>query len=261
MSRFQAHTGIASIKKMSYIDYVSHITFRLIKPHTPIIPLGFERFALGMKLGLLFRAIFRFETFNTRLPRHNQAMKHRLRPIINIPKMSTFAIGALVNRGVRQMSTHEVFVNVGVWHGFTLLAGMADNDNRVCIGVDNFSQYGGPKESFDERFEEHRSSNHHFYEMDYADYFSEVHRESIGFYIYDGVHNYEEQLRGLRTAEPYFSERCIVLIDDINYPDVRQAVADFLATSPHTYRAFSETTFCNSHPTFWNGIMILQRTG
>jgi hypothetical protein len=261
VSNFQAQPGIVETKKMNCIDYVSRITFRLIKPHTPIATLGFAKGICGLRPGLLFRAFCLFETFNTRLPRNYQTMKRRLQSIIHIPRMSTFAIGAVINRGVRQMRAGQVFVNVGVWHGFTLLAGMVDNDSRVCIGVDNFSQYGGPKELFNERFVKYRSNRHHFYEMDYVDYFSDVHREPIGFYIYDGEHNYEEQLRGLRIAEPYFSDGCIVLIDDTNYPDVRQAVADFLAASLNTYRTFSETTFCNSHPTFWNGITILQKAG
>lgn len=246
---------------MNYIDYCSAIRFRLIKPHTPVIPLGFERFIRKLKLGSMFRAFFIFELFNTRLPRSQQTMTSRLRSLIGVPKMSTFAIGALINQGVRQMARGQVFVNVGVWHGFTLLAGMIDNTGQTCIGIDNFSQYGGPKESFNERFGAYKSDNHYFYEMDYADYFSTIHRESIGFYIYDGIHNYEEQLRGLQTAEPYFSDDCIILVDDTNYADVRQSITDFIAGSPNNYRIFTETTFCNSHPTFWNGITILQKMG
>ena len=46
--------------------------------------------------------------------------------------MSTFAIGAIINRAVRQLPGGQAYLNVGVWNGFTLLAGMADKEvNRL----------------------------------------------------------------------------------------------------------------------------------
>lgn len=47
--------------------------------------------------------------------------------------MSTFAIGAIINRAVRQMPSNTGYVNVGRWHGFTLLAGMLGNAKKRCI--------------------------------------------------------------------------------------------------------------------------------
>jgi hypothetical protein len=201
-----------------------------------------------------------FEIFNTRLPIRENSIKQRLRKVCFVPKMSSFSIAAMINQAVRQMRPDHVFVNIGVWHGFTLLAGMADNLDKVCIGVDNFCDYGSPRGDFYDNFNYHRSSKHHFYEMDYIDYFTDVHKRPIGVYIYDGNHSYNHQLGGLQVAEPYFSDDCIILIDDANYEATRKATRNFIRGSSNNYEIiFDETTYSNSHPTFWNGFTILQR--
>lgn len=87
-------------------------------------------------------------------------MKGRLSPLCNVPKMSTFAIGAMINRGVSFMPDNTCFINVGVWNGFTFFCGVKDNPQKKCIGVDNFSQFGEPKDQFLKRFEDYRKSNH-----------------------------------------------------------------------------------------------------
>jgi hypothetical protein len=98
--------------------------------------------------------------------------------------------------------------------------------------------------------------------MDYKEYFATVHREKIGLYLYDGDHCYEEQLRGLQIAEPFFSERCVILIDDTNREAPRQATLDFIRTSAYQYRIVLDQPTCIAdHPTFWDGLMVVQRCG
>ena len=121
-------------------------------------------------------------------------MVENLKELLEIFRMSTFAIAALINKGVSEMQGKYCFLNIGVWHGFSFLAGMKKNDTKKCIGVDSFSQFGGSKNEFSNRFNKYKSSNHHFYDMDYKDYLMNVHSGKIGYYIYDGDHDYENQL-------------------------------------------------------------------
>ena len=87
-----------------------------------------------------------------------------------------------------------------------------------------------------------------------------MHTGKIGFYIYDGDHDYDNQLNGLRLAEPFFSQNCIIFVDDTNEEEPRQATLDFIGKSPHQYQILlSEGTLFNGHPTLWNGIMVLER--
>lgn len=238
---------------MTLYDYIRRIAFRFVQPDTRVLPVGFDQVSQRLKLGVWF------EILNTRLPEHNREMQDRLKEICFIPKMSTYAVGAIINHAVQQMKPGHTFVNIGVWRGFTLLSGMVGNETKCCVGVDNFSEYGGPKDEFFGQFRKYRSRNHQFYEMDYIDYFRCYDGAPIGVFIYDGNHSYENQRRALELAEPYFSDDCIILIDDINYDEVHQATCDFVKHSKQRYHTlFHQETYCNSHPTFWNGITVMQ---
>jgi len=198
----------------------------------------------------------------TRLPAARWRLRRLLRPLCLMPRMSTFAIAAVINRAVSLMPEGAAFVNVGVWNGFTFLAGMAGNPERRCVGVDDFSEFGGPRQPFLARFERRRSPSHAFYEMDYTDYFAKRHEGPIGVYLYDGEHGYDNQLRGLATAERFFAPGCVIIVDDTNLPDPRRATLDFMAARPGAYRVLLDrTTAGNGHPTFWNGLLVLQRAG
>ncbi len=200
------------------------------------------------------------ERYNTVLPDEARPTERVLHDLRMIPRMSTFAIAAIVNRGVSHMPDDQAFVTVGIWHGFLLLASMINHPEKICIGIDDFSEFGGPREAFAERFSRFRGPKHRFYDMDYRAYFASVHRGPIGFYLYDAAHDYEDQLLGLRIAEPFFAKGCLVLVDDTNALAPRRATLDFLATSRHRYEMILDrTTAQNRHPTFWNGIMLFER--
>lgn len=238
---------------MNFNEYVNSIGFKFYKPH-----IGFKGIAK------LFKATEKInlplEISNTTLGEDEAGMRQKLRPLCSIPRMSSFAIGAAINRAVSSLKEGTCFVNVGVWNGFTYLSGLMGNPGKKCVGVDNFSQFGGPKKEFLNRFEKYKSPNHSFYDMDYEDYFINVHKDPIGFYIYDGEHGYKNQLRGLQIAEPFFSDNCIILVDDTNLETPREATLDFIKQSSNKYEILlDEKTAYNGHPTFWNGVIILRK--
>jgi hypothetical protein len=239
---------------MTYAEFVKNISFRFINPATKQ-PLGVGTLKRALpKIGLSL------DVFNTILPERDHEFKSRLKTVCKIPRMSTFAVGAIINRGVAEMNPEETFVNVGVWNGFTFLSGVAHNPDKKSIGVDNFSQFGGPREAFLQRFNALKSAHHQFYDMDYLEYFKREHKAKIGFYIYDGDHKYEDQLKGLQVAEPYFSENCLILVDDTNWEQPRQATYDFIKGSAHQYQVLLDVkTYRNGHITYHNGVILFQR--
>jgi hypothetical protein len=248
----------ASLKPPTATDYASFatgFTFRFVRPHDPVTRWWVRAAAWCQQAGVAF------DLLNTRFPSGSPKEKAAIKPLCRVPRMSTPAIGALINRGVAGMAPGEAFVNVGVWNGFTFLSGVSGNSCKLCIGVDNFSQFGGPRNTFLARFERFKSPNHRFYDMDYREYFATVHRESIGFYVYDGEHSYQNQLDGLRIAEPFFGPNCLVLVDDTNDQEPRQATLDFICESSSRYKTVHDvTTRENQHPTWWNGVMLFRRT-
>jgi hypothetical protein len=238
---------------MNYTDYIKGVSFKFMGPKN-----YFKGFSLT---GKFFNKLnISLEVLNTSLPENKREMFKNLKELLEIPRMSTFAIGALIHKGVFEMQEKHCFLNIGVWHGFSFLSGLKGNETKKCIGVDNFSQFGGPRDQFINRFDKYKSVNHHFYDIDYKDYFLKIHSAEIGFYIYDGDHDYENQFDGLKTAEPFFAKNCIILIDDTNDDEPRTATLDFIKESSHHYEILlDETTLFNKHPTFWNGIMIFEK--
>ncbi|ODT63133.1 hypothetical protein ABS71_14725 [bacterium SCN 62-11] len=228
------------------VETVEHfalgITFDWLQPDEPIPT------ELSDRVGTLW------ERQNTRFPCDQEAILERFSRLDGVPRMSTLAIAALLQRVVAQMPEDQIFVNVGVWHGFTYLASLLDNEAKHCVGVDDFSQFGGPEQQFRARFERLRGPRHYFYSMDYQDYFRDIHQGKLGAYLYDGDHSYEHQLRGLQIAEPHFAPGCIVLVDDTNWDGARQASLDFVAQSARRYELiFDVRTAPNLAPSYWNG--------
>lgn len=224
------------------------------------------RFALarrsGEPLSLLEVMGAPFDAVNTDLGpgEADRATRRALRGLLGMPRMSTMAIAAVINRAVTAMPAGQAFVNVGVWNGYTLLAGMAGNPEADCVGIDDFSQFGGPREEFLHRFEGARSQRHAFFEMDYRDYFAGVHDRPIGVYLYDGEHSYDNQLRGLVAAEPFFADGCVLVVDDTNLEEPRQATLDFMARHEDRYEILADVrTGDVRHPTFWNGLLVLRK--
>ena len=241
---------------MTLEEFARGIGFRWIQPD---VPLNRVQASLRARLD---RTAVPLDLLITRLPERGAQLRRLLGPVCRIPRMSTFAVASIINRAVAQMPESHAFVNVGVWNGFTFLSGLAGNADRACIGIDNFSEFGGPKDAFLARFERMKGGRHLFHEMDYQEYFARRHDVAIGVYLYDGEHSYDNQRKGLEAAERFFAKDCVVLVDDTNAEDPRRATYDFLAARPGRFRVLLDRrTAANGHPTFWNGLIVFQGVG
>ncbi len=237
---------------MEYAEFVNGIDFTLLQPELPM-----DRFVAALSWNYPTSIL---EMMNTHIPGKDKARTRELSQLLDMPRMSTLAIASALDRAVASMPPETCFVNVGVWHGFTLFSAMANNPDKRCIGIDNFSEFGGPRAAFLQSFERKRSVNHSFYDLDYREYFKEKHTGKIGVYLYDGEHSYANQLEGLRVAEPFFADGCFVFVDDTNCEDPRRATLDFVAGSSSSYEIVFDAKTCqNCHPTFWNGLMVLRQ--
>ncbi len=227
------------------MKFINGITFRSLSPLDPHVALQEPQ-----KTALEF--------YNTALP-EDGAIAESIISIWDTPKMSTFAIGAIINKIVSLLPNGSCYLNVGVWNGFSFLAGMVGNPDKICIGVDNFSEFGGPREEFLARFTRRKSETHQFFNMSYDEYLK-THIHPVGLYFYDGNHSYRNQLEGLELAEPFLTRNSFILIDDVNWPDPYRATMDFLAKRPGRYQiVMDRRTAISTHPTFWNGLLILRK--
>ncbi|MFN0052599.1 MAG: hypothetical protein ACKV0T_10430 [Planctomycetales bacterium] len=239
---------------MEYADYVQQISFRLFQPAAPR-PQGFRtlnRLARGVGIHL--------EMWMTNLPEGQEEMQERLKKVCRVRHRSTFAIGAIINRGVAELSGSEAFLSLGVDRGFPLFAGMAGHRDRVCIGVDPLGRRPATREAFLMRFGRWKSPRHEFHERPFREYFQEVHQGAVGLLACQGLETWEDQHDALRLAEPFVRVGGHILVNESNRPEIRRGVQEFLAASLYEYHPVLDVrTPHNRHPTYWNGLMLLRR--
>jgi len=183
--------------------------------------------------------------------------KEELKVMQYVNGMSTAANCYLINEICRELTKDEIYVNIGVWKGMTLIAGYI---NTICkiIGVDNFSQFGGPKKEFEKNYNKYKRDNSEFYEQDYVNFFNKYNRY-IDFYFYDGEHSYEIQYQAIELVIPFLKTGSLIMIDDTNGNNPRSGTLNALYDNDRQYDIWlDQRTAHNCHPTYWNGIIILE---
>lgn len=169
-----------------------------------------------------------------------------------------------------------VYLEIGVFKGLTLLSNSFSNKNTKCYGIDNFSLFDDNLQNMsfvlnkkNELFLNNCFIINSDYEKALLNLNSYIPNTNIGVFFIDGAHDYRTQLVSLLHIKPYLNDDSIIIIDDANYPHVRQATNDFLRS--HTEFALLFEAYTKSHPFnmsnndfinlakdgWWNGINII----
>jgi len=200
-----------------------------------------------------------------------------IRQLCSIDTMSKISIGFLINQICKNLKSGGVYLNIGVWRGFSMFAGMLNTKCEV-YGVDNFSfDYADGNSSLNNREEEKKAreyfnknfnkfknrEKHFFFDMDYKNFFQawESRKKNIDFYYYDGEHSYKNQYDNLIIAKDFFKKGTIILIDDYNEAYVQQATLDFVSKFNFSFGILKEIKTANKyiHPSFANGIVLIEK--
>ena len=188
-------------------------------------------------------------------------------------------VGALQRFGRHFAAVSEaVYLEIGVFQGLTLLATAHANPRLTCLGIDDFSLFnesGENKKIVENRMSSLGLENVHILDMDFEDGLTRLQQElpgndRVGVYFVDGAHDYRSQLISLLLIKPYLRDDAVILVDDANYPHIRQAIHDFLKSEPD-FRLLCEA-YTPAHPAnlsaqadqqaregWWNGVNILIR--
>jgi hypothetical protein len=186
-------------------------------------------------------------------------------------------IGSLQRLAALLVPEESCYLEIGVFQGLTLLSVAASRPELECIGVDNFSQFdadGRNRVIVEDRRRRLRVTNARLVDADYEVAFEEallgLGKKRLGLYFVDGPHDYRAQRMCLDLALPYLATDAIIVVDDANYPHVRQANHDFLRTQADFRLIFEAYTRC--HPSnmsspeaqrnaqgWWNGVHVLIR--
>lgn len=189
-----------------------------------------------------------------------------------IAGMTTPSILQLLNVAVSQLEEDEVYLEIGSFHGATLIGAALGNESFRCIGVDDFSEFdltGQNRQILNSHIAAIGRRNMEAIESDFIDFFRErifqvlKPNEKIGVYLYDGAHDYRSQLLGLLLAEPFLSDYALIVVDDAGAFQVHQANCDFLPLRPtrkQLFRLLPTVPLRDDgvgQPSWWNGIDLI----
>lgn len=182
-------------------------------------------------------------------------------------------LGLIQRLAAHICSPEKAYLEIGVFQGMTLShAAVSLPENALAFGIDNFSLFDKQNKNRDiiaGLLRENHISNARLIDEDFekaltgiSDFIS----SPVGVYLVDGPHDYRSQLVCLLLAKNILSDGSVILVDDSNYPHVRQANYDFLASHEEYTLLFETYTQC--HPDnqedmstatsgWWNGINVI----
>ena len=176
----------------------------------------------------------------------------------------------------QNLKGNNIYLEIGVFRGKTLLTNAVSNPHVRCVGIDNFSLFNESKtnkEIVEKKIKELNLKNVELLDMDYEFALDNLNKflkkdEKVGVFFIDGPHDYRSQLIPLLKIEKYLANKSIIIIDDANYAHVRQATKDFL-TINNSFKllceAYTETHVANLEEIkkqnvldgWWNGVNII----
>lgn len=141
------------------------------------------------------------------------------------------------------------YLEVGTWMGSTLCSAIHGNKVRA-LAIDNWSQFGGPVAQFLTNLSRFKAADAQvsFLEDDYRNVsFGTLGKFNV--YLFDGPHTLQDHRDGLALALPALDNRCVLIVDDWNWPQVRQGTMASIKEAGVTidYMAEIRTTLDDTH--------------
>jgi predicted O-methyltransferase YrrM len=166
---------------------------------------------------------------------------------------------ALLHHAARCLDPGEAYVEIGVFHGASLIAAMLDNDHARFVGIDTFTFRDATLKQVEEALERFGLPRP---ELLVGDAFELVPGGAlagipVGVWYYDAAHDYRSQLEGLCIAEPWLRPGALMIVDDTDWTDVERALHDYLAQQPRARRLLTLDGKSRGAPQWWEGMQIL----
>jgi len=201
-----------------------------------------------------------FEDF----PRSTHPIDRRFGPIVQqIENLTSENVLALLNLAAACLAPGESYVEVGVFHGASLIAAMLGNGDRRFVAIDGFEFRDASRDKVERNL---ASFGLQLPELLVGDVFELVPGgalagSSVGVWYYDASHAYEAQLEGLRIAEPWLVAGALMILDDTDWPEVERALEDYLASQPRARRLLTIDGKSRGFPHWWEGVQVLRWEG
>ena len=166
---------------------------------------------------------------------------------------------ALLNAAASLLEGDEVYVELGTFHGASLIAALLGNEARG-IGVDRFGFRDATRERAEANLARYGVGDRaEILEGDAFDLLrgGALDGRTVGVYYYDAAHDYESHIQGLRLAEPHLAERALLIVDDSDWEQVGRATRDYLATQPRARLLLAVEGSSRGMPWWWEGMHVI----
>ena len=168
--------------------------------------------------------------------------------------MSGLKFRLLVSEFAASMPEGLAYLELGIYQGLTPLTVARRNPGMRVVGIDDFSQFdieGKNLSRINAAVEALDIRNFEFFDEDFESFLISDPADlkgKVGVYFFDASHDYRSQILALMHAPSWLAEGGIIIVDDCNYPHVRQATVDFLHTHPD-YKLLCEF-YTGKHPLY-----------
>ena len=166
---------------------------------------------------------------------------------------------ALINLAASCLEEREAYVEIGVYHGASLVSAMLGNEGKRFAGVDSFGFRDASLEKVEANLARYGLE---VPEIVVGDAFELVPSGAlgetrVGVWYYDAAHSFEAQVQGLRIAEPLLVPGALVIVDDTDWEDVERAMDAYLAEQPRARRVLTIEGKRRGAPQWWEGMQVL----
>jgi hypothetical protein len=153
------------------------------------------------------------------------------------------------------------YLEIGTWKGSSVCSAMCGNFGSVLC-VDNWSEFGGPKDEFLSNFEKYKGNNNARYIESDCFKLDVSNIGKFNIYMYDGNHSYNSHYKSLTYFIDSMDDEFILIVDDWNWFDVQKATMDSISNLKLKILWSKEIKLNNDGVTthdkdgWWNGISV-----
>ena len=188
--------------------------------------------------------------------------------IAGVPNLAEENVLALLNLAASLRAPGESYVEVGTYYGASLIGAMRGNEGDF-VAIDRFEF--GPLElkgvHLPAASRAGLEANLREFGVERAtilegDAFAVLESGAlgdrrVGVYYYDGAHDYDSQMRGLRAVEPWLADEALIVVDDVDWKDVGRATHDYVEAEERAELLFDSPGGDRGSPQWWEGVAVL----
>ena len=202
-------------------------------------------------------------------PRSDHPRERRFDDVIEgVPNLAEENVLALLNLAASLLGPGESYVEVGSYYGASLIGAMRGNTGDF-VAIDLFSfearEVKGRKlpaasrEGLEENLRRFGLEGATILEGDAFEVIEGglLGERRLGVYYYDGPHDYDSQVRGLRAIEPWLTDEALLVVDDFDWEQVDRATRDYLDSQPKARLLFEIGGANKGQPQWWEGVAVL----